>query len=453
MNSTERKGTFSIAGIYMMRMMGLFMIMPVFALYAENLDGVTPMLIGVALGIYGLTMAALQIPFGWLSDRFGRKKIITIGLILFAIGSVVAAMADSIWGVIFGRALQGSGAIAAAMMALLADLTHEDNRLKAMGTVGVSIGFSFTLAMVLGPLLNRYIGVDGIFWVTAGMALVSMFILHVLVPKPEHSHRHRDVEANPASFRQVLSNGQLLRLDAGILIQHAIMTAMFIALPHMLRDHLHLPTESHPWLYLPVMLLSFVVMVPLIIIAEKKKKMKGVFLLAVGLMIGSEVMLGVLHDSLWTVGLGLLIFFIAFNVLEASLPSLISRMAPVDARGTAMGVYSTSQFFGAFVGGVLGGMAYHAWGASGLFLACAAVAALWWLIALGMEASVDLSSMLTHVDSIDAAAATELTGRLLALPGVAEARVVPEETAVFMKVNKQLLDQQALQSLLAEYRA
>jgi len=412
---------------------------------------VTPTLIGLALGAYGFTMAMLQIPFGWLSDRIGRKPVITAGLLIFALGSVVAAMADSIWGVIIGRALQGAGAIAAAMMALLADLTREEVRTRAMAVVGMTIGASFTVALMAGPWLDAWIGVDGIFWLTALLALLGIAVLYLFVPEPDHLSQHSDVEALPGEFGHILRDTQLLRLDIGIMLLHAIMTAMFVALPFVLRDHLGFPAIRHPWVYLPVLLVAVVFMIPLIIVAEKKAKMKQVFLLCIGLIAIACMLLAAWHDSLFSVVTGLLLFFIAYNVLEATLPSLISRMAPIDAKGTAMGVYSTSQFFGAFIGGAGGGWCYGQFDVQGIFFASALVALLWMLIALGMQMPVMRSAIMAPIDSdMDAA---ELEPRILALAGVFEARVVPEENTAFLRVDNKVFDQEALDALLKAAKA
>lgn len=448
MNPIERQGTFSLAGIYGLRMLGLFMILPVFALYAEGLEGVTPTRVGLALGIYGLTMAFFQIPFGMLSDRFGRKPIITFGLILFAIGSVVAATSDSIMGVILGRAIQGAGAIAAAMMALLADLTREEHRTKAMAIMGVSIGMSFTLALILGPFLNNIIGVSGIFWLTAVLAIGGIAILYLIVPDPEVSISHRDVEAVPAQLKQVLFDRQLLRLDFGIMVQHGIMMAMFSALPFVLRDYLHLPSEEHAWFYLPILVLSVFGMVPLIIIAEKKQKMKEVFVGCVSLMVVSELMLGFFHVSFIAVFSGLLFFFVAFNALEASLPSLISRMAPIDGKGTAMGVYSTSQFFGAFLGGTCGGLLSDFFGLQGVFFACAVAALLWVFIALGMMVPAYLSNYMTHVETRLLEDVNALNEKLLAIAGVHESKIVTEEGLAYMRIDKKVFDPADVEKVL-----
>jgi len=452
MNEFEKRSTFSLAGIYGLRMMGLFLILPVFALYSEGLSGVTPMLMGLALGAYGFTMAMLQIPFGWMSDRIGRKPVIAAGLLIFAIGSVVAAMADSIWGVILGRALQGAGAIAAAMMALLADLTREEVRSKAMAMVGMTIGMSFTLALVIGPFLDTWIGVDGIFWLTAVLAILAIGVLFWMVPNPlpEDMHAHRDVQSLPNEFGRVLKSAQLLRLDAGIMILHAVMMAVFIGLPFVLRDHLHIAVSDHAWVYLPVLVVALFLMIPMIIVAEKKEKMKQVFVSSIVLIATSCVLLGLWHDSMIAVVAALFLFFVAYNVLEATLPSLISRMAPIDAKGTAMGVYSTSQFFGAFLGGAVGGWCYGQYDVQGVFFGAASIAVLWLLIALGMQMPVMRSSMMAHINSGVNAEALQL--ELMALAGVGEAKVVPEEKTVFLRVDKKVFEEDALEALLKPYR-
>ena len=448
MTPTERRSVFSLAGIYSLRMLGLFLILPVFALYAEHLDGVTPTLIGLALGAYGLTMALLQIPFGMLSDRIGRKPVITIGLVIFAIGSVIAAISHDIWGVIIGRALQGAGAIAAAMMALLADLTREEVRTKATAMIGMSIGMSFTVSLILGPWLDAAIGVNGIFWLTALLAVGAIVVLHTAIPTPDHIGIHRDAETVPGQLGAALRNGELLRLDIGILVLHSIMTAMFIALPFVLRDQLGLPTLHHSWVYLPILLLAMGLMVPMVIIAEKKKKMKPVFLSAIGLIALSALVLAVSHSGWAGVISGLLLFFIAYNVLEATLPSLVSRIAPVDGKGTAMGVYSTSQFLGAFVGGAGGGTLLAHFGVTGIFIACALGALLWLGLAYSMAPPKMRSLVMCAVNPERAAESRDLEQQLLKMPGVSEARVVAEEAVAYLRVEKSEFDEEAAKALL-----
>ncbi|WP_455376753.1 MFS transporter, partial [Kaarinaea lacus] len=340
MTSTERKSVYSLAGIYALRMMGLFMILPVFALYAEHLEGNTPALVGVAIGVYGLTQALLQIPFGMLSDRLGRKKIITFGLLIFAAGSVVAATADSIYGVIFGRALQGSGAIAAAIMALTADLTREENRLSAMAIIGISIGLSFMVSLVAGPVLNQWIGVDGIFWLTGILALCAILVLLFIVPNPVQSTFHRDAMTAPQQLKEVVKDKQLLRLDFGVMVLHMMLTATFVVLPLALRDVAQLATADHWLVYLPVMGLSMLTMIPFVILAEGKRRMKEVFGAAVMTLAVAEVVLVFMYQSVGGIVFSMFLFFVAFNVLEATLPSLVAKMVSPDRKGTAMGVFS-----------------------------------------------------------------------------------------------------------------
>ena len=383
-NTMERRATYGLAGIYGSRMLGLFLILPVFALYAEHLPSATPVLVGLAIGIYGLTQAALQIPFGLLSDRIGRKPVIVGGLLLFTLGSIIAATADDIYMIIAGRAIQGSGAIAAAVMALLADLTRDEQRTKSMAVVGVTIGFSFTVALIAGPLFNTWVGVPGLFWITAALAIAGILILLLVVPTPEDSRVHSEAEPVPGMFGKVLRDTQLLRLDAGIFTLHLVLTALFLALPLVLRDA-GLPVEKHTWLYLPVLLLSMGLMVPFVIMAEKKGKMKPVFTGAIGLLGLALAGFWLFSGSVWGLGLMLLVFFTGFNLLEATLPSLVSKLAPGPVRGTAMGVYSTSQFSGAFVGGLLGGWVHTHYGQNSVFLMALGFIGGWLALAVTMR--------------------------------------------------------------------
>ena len=440
MNPQESRAAFSLAGIYSLRMLGLFLILPVFALYAEHLEGVTPMLVGLAIGAYGLTQALLQIPFGLVSDRIGRKPVILGGLLIFAIGSVVAAMADSIWGVILGRALQGSGAIAAAVMALAADLSRDEHRTKVMAVIGMSIGASFALALVLGPVLNGLIGVPGIFWLTALLALAGMGIVISLVPSPMASQVHSDAEAVPAQFGRVLSNINLLRLDLGIFVLHLIITSLFLAMPLVLRDLIGMEGSSHWMIYLPVLLLSVMFMIPFIVVAERRNKMKSVFLGAVLVLAIAQIGLYLWHDVIVGLALSLLLFFTAFNLLEATLPSIVSKVAPAASKGTAMGVYSSSQFAGAFVGGVAGGWIHGQFGLGGVFLFGATAALVWLVAASGMQKPANLTSRVLNVGPMDDAQAWELQAELAEITGVADVAVAAADGIVYLKVDKTLVD-------------
>jgi MFS family permease len=444
LNAIERRAAYTLSGLFSLRMLGLFLILPVFALYAEELPEVTPLLVGIAIGVYGLTQALLQIPFGMLSDRIGRKPVLIGGLLIFAIGSAVAASSETIYGIIIGRALQGSGAIAAVIMALAADLSREQQRLRMMAIIGISIGIAFALALIMGPVLHAWIGVPGIFWLTSLLALAGIAIVIFIVPTPKESHFHRDAEAVPSQFGQVLSDPELLRLDFGILTLHMCLTAMFLAYPLALRD-LGLESAGHWMVYLPVMLLSMVAMVPFVIIAESRRRMRPVFISAIGaLTVASSVLYGFSH-SLIILVLSLFVFFTAFNLLEATLPSLIAKAAPGERKGTAMGVYSSSQFIGAFLGGALGGWFHTHYGIEGAFLLCGGMSLVWFLIALGMPDPSYLSNYLLPVGRMDEGEIGNLAKKLMAIDGVDDAVIIAEDGVAYLKVDLGIVDKARLE--------
>ncbi len=439
----ERRAGISLAMIYAFRMLGLFMILPVFALYAEDFPGATPLLMGLALGVYGLTQAILQIPFGMWSDRIGRKPVIFIGLLIFAAGSLIAGSATSIEGIIVGRAIQGGGAIAAALMALAADLSREEHRTKMMALIGISIGASFALSMVLGPMVNSVVGISGIFYGTAVMAFVGIAILYFFVPDPLHSHFHRDAEVETQSLLSVLKNTQLLRLDLGILSLHFVLMSLFLVLPLVLLNEHGLAASEHWKIYLPVFFVSLVIMVPFIIIAERKQAMKPVFIGAIVSLIAATLIF-IVSQTFWMTVLALVIFFAGFNLLEASLPSLIAKTAPATQKGTAMGMYSSSQFFGAFAGGVVGGFAHQTWGIQGVYMTVLVVLGLWLLLAITMKKPGYLSTYLLSVNDVS-------IEQLLAVDGVVEATLIDDENesgqVAYLKVKKRILDEEKLLSL------
>ncbi len=447
MNSTEQRAAAGLAAVFAFRMLGMFMVLPVLATYGQELAGATPLLIGLAIGAYGLTQALLQIPFGILSDRIGRLPVIYLGLLIFAAGAALAATADSIWGVVLGRVLQGAGAISAAVMALLSDLTREQHRTKAMAMIGMSIGLSFSAAMIVGPLLTRAFGLSGLFWVTAGMAVLGILIIALLVPRPPQALQHRESGVARQALWPTLRDGQLLRLDFGIAALHAILMASFVALPLALVEQGGLPREEHWWVYLVAMLLGFVAMLPFIIYGEKKRQMKRVLLGAVSLLLLCELFFWQFGGSLRALVIGSLLFFTAFNLLEASLPSLISKMAPAGGKGTAMGVYSTSQFLGAAVGGLLGGWLFQVGGVDAVFLGCALLCALWLFFAATMREPPYVTSVRLPL-SPESLREAGLAARLKATPGVADAFVVAEEAAVYVKVDTQQLDRTSLERLV-----
>ncbi len=455
-SAEEKRAILSLAGIFGLRMMGLFLILPVFSAYAHGLRGAAehPALVGIALGAYGLTQALLQIPFGMMSDRWGRKPVIAMGMLLFALGSFIAAMSDSIVGVLIGRIVQGSGAVAAAVIALTADLTHDRHRTKAMATIGMTIGVSFAISMVLGPLLGHWIGVDGIFWLTGGLSLFSILVLYAVVPDPRRSSHHSDSEVTPALFSAMLRDTNLLRLDFGVLCLHASLTALFVVMPLMLADPAaELLAKAEQWkLYLPVMLLAFVGMVPLIIVAESKRKMKQVFLLSIGMLILACLLLAWGQHSLFMVATALFVFFLGFNTLEATQPSLVSKFAPAVAKGTAIGIFNTSQFFGAFLGGLLAGLIYQpaSQNYASVFLSAAALLACWLLLSLGMRQPPFLATRAIPVRARTQEEADRLERALLAVPGMAEAQIVLEEGTAYCKLDSARIDEQALRRVLDE---
>ncbi|CAM4452980.1 MAG: Inner membrane transport protein YajR [Legionella sp.] len=430
------KTVFPIAAIFSFRMLGLFLLIPVFSIYAENLQGATPALIGLALGIYGLGQGILQMPFGFFSDKIGRKPIITIGLILFAFGSILGALTDSIYGMIIARAIQGTGAIGSVLIALLADLTPDGQRTKAMAVIGMTIGTSFSLAMVISPALSHRYGLAGIFYLTAGLALLGLLLLHGVIPQPQKERFHGDSEANPALFKQVVRNKHLLRLDIGIFCQHFILTSTFFAIPFILRKQVeqgHLAQQWH--FYLPLMLGAFLLMIPFVIIAEKKKLMKRIFLSSVVVITLAQLLLAYTYQNWLSLCLLMLAFFIAFNILEAALPSLVSKQAQPNSKGTAMGIYSTSQFLGIFIGGALAGLLYQWNGSQGIFMVNALLAALWFVIAYSMQPNVYVTTLILACDWFDKK--EEVIKQLLSAPGIIEVVFAKEEQVLYLRIDKE----------------
>ena len=451
MSPAELRASIGLAGIFGLRLLGMFIILPVFAIYAEHLPGGRNLtLVGIALGAYGLTQAILQIPYGWWSDRYGRKPIIYIGLAIFALGSFVAAAASTIHLIIVGRILQGAGAISGAVIALSADLTREEHRTKAMAMIGSTIGVAFALSIVASPWLNRWIGVPGIFALTGFLALGAIFVVWRIVPAVPDAPR-APARGNPREFRTVLGDTQLLRLNYGIFALHAVLMAMFIAVPFSLREA-GLPVDRHWLVYLPVMLASFVLMLPAVLRSHKASGMKQAFIVCVGLVLLAQILLATLPDRVVPLGFLLLVFFTAFNVLEATLPSLISRLAPAHAKGTALGIYSSVQFLGTFVGSAAGGFAYGHWGVAGLALVTGTIVAIWLVLALGMKIPQRLTARTYEVPVLDVREAEALMAKLRALPGVHEALVIAGERMAYLKVDSARFDDENVINLIAGER-
>ncbi len=442
MSGAERRAVAGLASIFALRMFGLFLLLPVLAVYTRELPGSTPLLVGIAVGAYGLSQAMLQIPFGWWSDRFGRKRVITIGLLIFALGSVVAALGDQIWTVILGRFLQGAGAIAAAVLALTADLTREENRHKAMAVIGMAIGLVFMVSLAAGPALGRILGVKGLFWISAALVPVAIAALWRFVPSPATSVTHRDVETAPEHVRQVLRNPHLRRLDFGIFVLHGVLTATFVAVPIALAHKLGIAVGEHWKIYLSVLILSIPVMVPLILMA-RGTRVFSIMPVAVGLVLAAQFVI-LFKPVFWGLVVALWLFFCGFNTLEALLPSLVSRVAPAAGKGTAIGVYNTSEFLGVFVGGAAGGWLQGAHGLSGVAMMCAAALVAWLLVLLTGSAPVLFDSRVLKITSASKAEAGGLSEELARIPGVLEATVVAEEGVAYIKIDRSRLDEERL---------
>ena len=448
MSPFELKASLSLASIYGLRMLGMFLILPVFAIYAEQTLGATHFQAGLALGIYGLTQALFQLPFGMASDRYGRKRMIYVGLLLLVVGSFIAAYAQDINTIIFGRAVQGAGAISADVMALLADLTREEHRTKAMALIGTTIGLTFAVSLVISSPLNHWIGVPGMFALTGALAIVAIAWVRFVIPDPRASHFHSDTEATPAKLKDVLRNTELLRLNFGIFALHAAQMALFVVVPFALLKNAGIDQNQHWMIYLPIMAGSLVLMLPAIIYAEKKIKLKEIFIASVALMFIAQLLLAQFIGQFWGIVAALFCYFVAFNVLEASLPSIISKIAPASAKGTAMGVYNTSQSFGMFLGGAVGGYLSQYHGASAVFIFCSVLIGLWLVFAFSMEPPPAVRTKLFHVREMETTRATELSKQLAKLVGVSEALVVGNEGIAILKVDLRGWDEAGVTKLI-----
>ena len=436
MTPDELRATWGLGTVFSLRMLGMFMVLPVLTTYGMALQGASQALIGLAIGIYGLAQAIFQIPFGLLSDRIGRKPLIVGGLAVFILGSIIAALSDSIWGIILGRALQGSGAIAAAVMALLSDLTREQNRTKAMAFIGVSFGITFAIAMVLGPIITHALGLNALFWMIAILATLGIILTLWVVPDSDNHVLNRESGMVKGSFSKVLAEPKLLKLNFGIMCLHILLMSTFVALPGQLADA-GLPAAEHWKVYLVTMLISFGSVVPFIIYAEVKRRMKRVFLFCVALIVIAEIVLWGAGSHFWELIIGVQLFFLAFNLMEALLPSLISKESPAGYKGTAKGVYSTSQFLGVALGGSLGGWVDGMFDGQTVFLAGAFLAVVWLAVASTMKEPPYVSSLRVVIPP-EIAADDVLKQRLLATEGVSEVLIAQQEHSAYVKIDSKV---------------
>jgi len=447
MSALEIRASLSLASLFALRMLGLFLILPVFAVHAQQLvGGANHLLVGITLGAYGLTQGILQIPFGMAADRYGRKRIIVLGLALFAIGSFVAAIETNIYITIIGRAIQGTGAISAAVMALAADLTREQHRTKAMAAIGSSIGLTFAVSLTVAPMLYHLIGMSGIFILTGILALAAIWVTYSLVPREPSEHLDLSRQVEPATLGDVLRNRDLLRLNFGIFALHAMQMAIFIVIPLSLVNNAGIPVGEHWKVYLPVVIGSFVLMLPPIFWGERGGKGKMVFIGSITLMLVVQAASIVWRNSLMSLVLILLGFFVAFNILEAMLPSLVSRVAPVSARGTAIGVYNTTQSLGLFAGGAIGGALRQNYGEGSVFVFGLVLVALWLLIAIRMPMPGQVTSR--SFDLHGAVDPVALRDELLRLRGVRDVAIFPEQGVAKLTVYADKFDERAALKLL-----
>ena len=388
MSPSEIKSSALLASIYSLRMLGIFLILPIFSIYASELSGrPTEFQIGLAFGIYGLTQAILQIPFGMTSDRFGRKPVIYFGLLLFIIGSFIAGISEQIEGIIIGRAIQGSGAISAVLTAFLSDLTSDKSRTKGMAIIGASIGLTFALSLVISPILNELIGVPGIFLLMGVLAFIALGVVRFFIHEPLNKKKIKS--GNTDDIKSILKNFDLNRLNFGIFTLHASQISMFMAIPFYLINQGEISLNQHWSIYLPVLVISFIFIVPMIIISEKKNKVKESFIFSIALLFVTQFLFIYFSNGIVGIIMALIFYFIGFNYLEASLPSLVSKLAPIQSRGLALGVYNTSQSLGIFVGGSFGGLIANFYGYQGTFLFCSLLIMISLILSISMKMPIN----------------------------------------------------------------
>lgn len=448
----ERRASGALAAVFGLRMLGLFLIMPVIAIYGQKYPDYTPILIGLAIGAYGLTQALLQIPLGMLSDRIGRRPVIVGGLLIFAAGSLVAATADTLVGVVIGRALQGMGAIAAAILALAADITRDSQRPKVMATIGMFIGLSFALALVLGPLLGAQIGLSGLFYFTAVSAVFGIVVLLAAVPKVAQKTARGDLIPLKSELGMLIKDSQLARLNFGVFVLHCVLTAFFVVVPLQLMRG-GLAADNHAWLYLPTLIASFALMIPMLIKAERQRQQPQFFRVAIALVVAAVAVI-VFVPAHWTyLAVAVVLFFTGFNFLEATLPSSLTRFAPAGRKGSASGIYATCQFFGAFVGGAAGGSIYQSFGLLGVGIFCTVLLLCWFVISFGMQPPPQQQSVSYNLPKLVDEHVDGLAEQLSTIVGVEEVRIVAAEKTVYLKVHKTDYNEADVKAQLAPYKA
>lgn len=433
---TERRAIFSLSSIMSLRMIGLFMVLPVFALYAHHLPGATPARIGLAVGIYGLFQALFQIPFGVLSDKFGRKPIIVLGLTIFIIGSILAGIAHSMTLMMIGRSLQGMGAVGSTILAMMADLTREEQRTKSMAIAGITIGFSFSIAFLIGPILTQWMPISDLFYIAAILGMAAIFILVTITPSPISVTWHRDTEPELKSFLKLLVAPELVTLNLGIFILHALFTASFVVIPISLLHFANLAANQQWTLYLPTLIAAFIISLFCIGMAERKQQIKPYFIAGIVALVLAEILLWLAPAHTGLTILSLSLFFGGFSLLEAFLPSLISRTAPAARKGSAMGIYSCAQFLGIFVGGAAGGALYGKFSFAGTYAFCTTLGLIWLLLAIRMTPPRFLVSQMWRVLPSQRHDWQLIANKLQLIPGMIEVTFIAEDGIAYLKMER-----------------
>jgi MFS family permease len=449
MNSQELKATLSIALLYVVRMLGLFMVLPVLPLMADSIEASTPFLIGLALGAYGLSQAILQIPMGIWSDRYGRKRIIAIGLLIFIIGSLVAGFSTDIYGIIFGRFLQGCGAIASTLLALVGDVTRTENRTKAMAIVGMSIGASFAIALVLGPWINAQVGVDGMFFATAAFGALGLLVLATFPVAPT-SQRNPETFLYMHKLKTVLMDRGIMRTTFGVFVLHYLLMSSFVVFPLLMHGTGEVALTSHHLYYFSLLLVTFILMAPLMRLSDRQGFALPLALVMIGTFIAANVVLAS-SGTFILVMLGMGLFFMAFNLLEVVLPAMMSRIAPAGFRGTAMGVYSSAQFAGAFVGGALGGFIAGGWEITYVLWVNALICLIWIGVTMGLASNDQIrdkvETLIYSYAGNSPQSSQEVLKAVLSVRGVLGAELVEAEEVAYLKVDRNILDTGALDNM------
>ncbi|VFP87465.1 Inner membrane transport protein YajR [Candidatus Erwinia haradaeae] len=448
MTPLEKYASWGLGTVFSLRMLGLFMALPILTTYGGNLNGATETLTGLAIGIYGITQAFFQIPFGVLSDRFGRKPLIISGLSIFMIGSIIAAMTESIWGVILGRALQGVGAIAGTILALLSDLMSEENYTKAITFLGISFGITFSLAIVLGPIITQALGLQELFWIIAVLTMISIIITLIIVPSTSKHTLNRESSLVTSSIRHVIGNSHLMKLNLSVFFLHVLLMSSFIGVPkHFIM--VGLSAGEHWKIYLCTMSIALALAAPLLIYAEKKRQMKKVFVLAIGCILGAETVFWMIDYPIWTLITSLEIFFVSFNLIEAILPSFISKQSPVGYKGTAMGVYTTSQCIGVATGGFVGGWILDYMGSSTVFLFNMLVALSWFVLSLNLREPRYLSTLRFHLEDC-IQDPIQLQNFLKQQDGIFDAWILPHEKSAYVKIDSKMTNRDEIKKIMSQ---